>query len=244
MLRRTLAVLTPALFALPLLLTPASQVYADADMDGSVYSGLECKYLDSYADEGQMMAGGDVVYDSRLGIGNRRSRMDTQDGVYNMSVACPLPSLKGDDPMTPENEADMVAVAVVDGTVHADVTCWIETCRAGIGLGPNGQGGCNGNYMSGKSTNYTDQAPYTQPEKYITQNVDWLNLTAPMVPGTGSGEGREVPEAEGHLGKAYSHLRCTLPERDDESPEAPNVDGDDLPQGISYIQSYYVMGME
>ena len=32
MLRRTLSVLTPALFALPLLLTPTSQLYADADM--------------------------------------------------------------------------------------------------------------------------------------------------------------------------------------------------------------------
>ena len=237
MIQRTLT----ALFSLAVLILPASHLYADADMDGSVYSGLECKYLMSYAMEGQMMMGtsmddgdvdGDVVYNSRLGIGNRHPRVDeaVSDGNHSMKVTCPLPSLM---------EGDMVAVAVVDGTVFDDVTCWIETCRAGIGLGPNGQGSCNGGYMSGKSTNYADQPPYTQPEKYITQNVDWLNLTAPMDPETGSGQGREM--SEGTQGMPYSNLLCTLPERDDVSPEAPNVDGDDLPQGISYIQSYYVM---
>ena len=89
MLRRTLTVLTPALFALPLLFTPTSQVYADADMDKSVYSGLECKYLNSYAMEGQMMAGGDVVYDNRLGIGNSAERTLNEADPSNTAPATP-----------------------------------------------------------------------------------------------------------------------------------------------------------
>jgi hypothetical protein len=237
MVQRTLT----ALFSLAVLILPASHLYADADMMTSVYSGLECKYLDSYATEGQEMAGGDVVYHTRLGIGNNApasqpgaGEVSAEDAEYLMSVACPLPSL--------EMDAE-VRVAVIDGTVFDDVTCWIQSCRAGIGLGSNGQGGCTGSYMEGKSTNYKRQAPYTQSGNYITQNVDWLNLMAPMPPEIGTGLGREVPEAG--LGMHASSLICTLPERDDISPEAPAIrDGDSMPlteEGISYIQSYYVM---
>jgi hypothetical protein len=238
MVQRTLT----ALFSLAVLILPASHLYADADMMTSVYSGLECKYLDSYATEGQEMAGGDVVYHSRLGIGNlaERTRDEANPSMagdegdmrqYRMSVACPLPSLE---------YGDMVQVAVIDGTVYDDVTCWVQTCRAGIGLGSNGQGGCMNGASS--STHYVNQAPYTQHANYITQNVDWIAVMAKDGPGTGTEAGREM--SEGTQGKAYSHLLCTLPEQDDVSAEAPAIRDEDgmalSEEGISYIQSYYV----
>ena len=239
MLRRTLIVLTPALFALPLLLTPTSQVYADADMMGSVYSGLECKYLDSYAVEGQMMAGGDVVYDSRLGIGNNApasrpgaNGVSAEDAVYRMSVGCPLPAL---------TETDTVAVAVIDATVFDDVTCRVQSCVAGLGVGQHGVGAdmacTNGSIVSTNSR--TGQPPYTQPEKYITQNVDWLVLSVEL-PGDQPEAGLELPEP-GREDQHVSSLLCTLPEQDDMSPAAPGLaDQDRMDQGISYIQLYRV----
>ena len=256
MLRRTLTALTPALFALPLLLTPTSQVYADADMATSVYSGLECKYLETrwepdgddgklgrtvrgHAMEGQEMhAMGDVVYHSRLGIGNDASRMDTPNGDYQMIVGCPLPSLGGDD---------KVAVAVIDGTVFDDVTCRIQSCVAGIGVGPSGEGECADGAMRSSHVANATPGHTTQPEKYITQNVDWLTLPAPMPPDHMTKGDRQQPQV-GH-GAVWSHLLCTLPEQDDVSPEAPDLEDDEEPmdvgsnqgtQGISYIQSYYV----
>ena len=256
MLRRTLSVLTPALFALPLLLTPASQVYADADGMTSVYSGLECKYLETrwdadpdsptyqttlrgHATEGQEMAGGDVVYHTRLGIGNGRSEMDTPGRKYQMIVGCPLPSLM---------YGDEVAVAIIDGTVHDDVSCRIQSCVAGIGVGPSGEGACEDGDMRSSHVANATPGHTTQPAKYITQNVDWLTLPAPMAPDHMSKGDRHEPQVD--HGKAWSHLLCTLPEQDDVSPEAPDLEGDEEmntnqgTQGISYIQSYYVMGME
>ena len=256
MLRRTLAVLTPALFALPLLLTPASQVHADADMDGSVYSGLECKYLDSYAMEGQMMDGGDVVYHSRLGIGNNapRSRDEATpmatDGTgdtrqYRMKVGCPLPSFE-------EMEGGTVIVGVVDGTVFDDVTCYVKSCVVGLGILSGGEGGCIGeDKMVSTRANLGgfypgNPSPYTQGDNYITQNISWLKIEVGSLGNEDGGARNEVAEADGTLGKAYSHLICTLPERDDQSVAAPVLRGDDgMPlageeQGISYIQTYYV----
>jgi hypothetical protein len=132
MLRRTLSVLTPALFALPLLLTPTSQLYAD----DNVYSGIECKFLDDldhYANETQQM--GDVRYDPIYGMGNAADDMKgtnptSQD--YSMRVLCPLPPL--------DAEEDEVVVSVIDATLNDDVGCQIAACVSGIGQGTTGYG--------------------------------------------------------------------------------------------------------
>ena len=274
MLRRTLTALTPALFALPFLLTPASQVYADADGMTSVYSGLECRHLDArwgvvvpprptdqhthpdgtvhehdemptehleiehkgllptYAMEGQGMAGGDVLYHSRLGIGNTASAMNTPDGDYKLTVACPLPALQS---------ADEVAVAVIDGTVFDDVTCRVQSCVAGLGRDQFGVGSAACAEGTARSTNsQRGVAPYTQREKYITQNVDWLTLHV-VLPGYQPEEGLEVSEEPQRKDQHVSTLLCTLPEQDDISPEAPGLANQDrMDQGVSYIQLYRV----
>lgn len=272
MIRRILTVLTPALFALPLLLAPTSQVYADADGITSVYSGLECKYLMSYATEGQRemngvgmglsMMGGDVFYHPRLGIGNAAERSREEDdprnpdpsprpGIdpppgdtkqYRMTVACPLPSLM---------DGAEVAIAAIDGTVFDDVTCRVQSCVAGIGVGEGGEGGCidgppSSTHPAGSLQTQEEPLPYSQPEKYITQNVDWFVVEAPMAPDHVSKGNRREPFADPDLGEVYSHLLCTLPERDDVSPEAPGIypsmpNREHDKNGISYIQSYYVM---
>ena len=116
MVQRTLT----ALFSLAVLILPASQLYADSDATSSVYSGLECQYqenrwsptnkmeIPSYADMN------DVVYHSRLGIGNTAPDTRMPAGDYEMIVSCPLPSLM---------YGDEVVVAVIDGTV---------SCRCGM----------------------------------------------------------------------------------------------------------------
>ena len=239
MVQRTLT----ALFSLAILILPASQLYADSDGMTGVYSGLECQYMNSYANEGQAMAGGDVVYDSRLGIGNLAPRSRDEDAPamegdagdmrqYRMSAVCPLPALDADD---------TVAVAVIDATVFDDVTCRVQSCVAGLGVGPHGVG----NIMacatgSVRSTNArTLQPPYTQGEKYVTQNVDWLVLSV-MLPGDQPEQGLELPEP-GREDQHISSLMCTLPEQDDVSPTAPGLASQDrMDQGVSYIQLYRV----
>jgi hypothetical protein len=169
MLRRTLTVLTPALFALPLLLTPASQLYADADMDDSVYSGMECKYLDSYAMEGQMMDEGHVVYDNRLGIGNRAGRTLDEATPENIAPGTPeipakpatsttlatpaIPAtpppgdtrqyrMKVGCPLPSLENGGTVIVGVIDGTVFDRIECQARSCVVGLGLLSGGEGGC------------------------------------------------------------------------------------------------------
>ena len=259
MLRRTLTALAPVLFALPLLLTPTSQLYADGDSMSHTYAGSECKFVETiwddmgqmplrgYAMEGQEMAAGHVVYQSRLGIGNNASRMGTPNGDYNMFVSCPLPSV---------DMGDQVIVAVIDGTVFDDVTCRIQTCRTGIGIGAAGSGACTGGDSVSTSAAITPAGAtantgVAQGANYITQNSDFLVLDAPlqpMAPSTPSASfGLRTTQTPNIAdGAIASNLLCTLPEKDDESPTAPAIREQTPPnlplseQGISYIQSYYV----
>ena len=232
MVQRTLT----ALFSLAVLILPASHLHADADMDASVYSGLECEYQENRwkpAEDAQIPSHAgmdDVIYHSRLGIGNSRNRLDEEgtDGNHNMVVSCPLPSLE---------HGGTVEVAIIDATVFDYVSCQVQSCVAGIGVGTTGEGGCVDGPLGASNVFPPAQ---TQGNKYITQNVDWLTLTAlPMIDPTLDGGARPGP----YLGKGavYTHLLCTLPERDDVSPQAPGL-GSQMraEQGISYIQSYYV----
>ena len=268
MIQRTLT----ALFSLAVLILPASQLYADSDGMSSVYSGLECKYEGTRWDLGKpavaddpatanvdesmpaippglvMTYAGmdDVVYHSRLGIGNTAPRMDMEqsDGDHSMTVSCPLPSLMDDD---------VVIVGAIDGTVFDDVTCRIQSCVVGLGLGAGGEGKCADSVLA--STQF-DQAgfvnddgtsPVTQGPNYITQNISWIKLKAPDMTSINEGARNEVPESISlddlglGLGRVYSHLLCTLPEQDDVSPRAPGLAGQTREEmGISYIQSHYV----
>jgi hypothetical protein len=145
MVQRTLT----ALFSLAVLILPASQLYAD----DNVYSGVECKYIDSFADEGQMMVGGDVSYHPVYGMGNLAP--DDRGGTplasdYAMGVICPLPPL--------DIERDMVVVSVIDSTRNDDVACEIKACTPGIGGGETGTSGGLGQCESGglKSTRYSN----------------------------------------------------------------------------------------
>ncbi len=174
--------------------------------------------------EGQQM--GDVVYHTRLGIGSRMMMRDiTMPELDTMFVACPLPSL---------DNGDKVNVAVVDATQHGRVTCHVQTCRAGIGLGEVGEGACMDGYaQSTAPLPLPDgQIPYTQHDNYITQNVDWLEISA-MKPDSQRMEGREIPEAEGMKGMYNSHLLCVLPARDTD-PEAPGLPRSVDPNPIGY----------
>ena len=227
MIQRTLT----ALFSLAVLIFPVSHLYADADSMNSVYSGLECKYLDSYAMEGQMMAGGDVVYHDRLGIGNNAERtrdepddppQDTRQ--YKMSVACPLPPLEG---------GTKVAVATIDATVYDSVACQIQSCVAGIkgmdGEGEGAEGECNNSPWSRQTKNEDATDPHpSRLASYITQNVDWITISAMEPPDAESNDDRHevyVPPLAGEdYGKHWSHLICVLPERDDVS-QAPPTEG-------------------
>ena len=254
MVQRTLT----ALFSLAVLIFPASHLYADADMMSSVYSGLECKYEDSrwkppvpaesmpprlvmtYADMD------DVVYHSRLGIGNTAPRMDLEqtDGDHSMTVSCPLPSLMA---------GDVVIVGAIDGTVFDDVTCRVQSCVVGLGIGAGGEGNCMDSALA--STHFdqagfvsdTNTSPVTQGNNYITQNISWIRLKAPDMTSIDRNARNEVPEStdpDGSLGRVYTHLLCQLPERDDVSPTAPAIRNESgmalSEEGVSYIQSYYV----
>ena len=234
MVQRTLT----ALFSLAVLILPASQLYADADGMTSVYSGSECTFQESrWNPDDQMLvityAGiDDVVSHSRLGIGNAvPSSMGPTDAEYKLTVSCPLPALEADS---------KVAVAVIDGTVFDDVTCRVQSCVAGLGIGLYGVGSSACSDGSERSTNSrTQQAPYTQGDKYITQNVDWLVLDVAL-PGNQPEEGLELPEP-GREDQHISSLLCTLPEQDDQSPTAPGLASQDrMYQGVSYIQLYRV----
>ena len=181
MLRRTLTVLTPALFALPLLLTPTSQLHADDNR----YSGSECEYREtrwnaataaeemSYAHPGITATGGDVVYHPALGIGNDAPSDRTPAGNYLMFVRCPLPPL-----MT----GQQVVVAIIDNTPEDDVSCRIQSCAPGIGIGTAGEyTNCNQSPDVGSnSANASDG--YTQDKEHITLNVDFLTIEAPAAP--------------------------------------------------------------
>ena len=262
MVQRTLT----ALFSLAVLIFPASQLYADSDGMSGVYSGLECQYEDSRwmppvpddpatedVDESkpprlvETYAGmDDVLRHSRLGIGNMAPRTDEAqtDGDHSMTVSCPLPSLMGDD---------VVIVGAIDGTVFDDVTCRIQSCVVGLGVGAGGEGNCMDSPLS--STHYdqagfvtdTGTSPVTQGANYITQNISWIRLKAPDMTSIDRQARNEVPEStdpDGSLGRVYTHLLCQIPEQDDVSAKAPALrDAEGMilsEEGVSYIQSYYV----
>ena len=264
MVQRTLT----ALFSLAVLILPASQLYADSDGMSSVYSGLECKYEGTRWDLGKpavaddpatanvdesmpaippglvMTYAGmdDVVYHSRLGIGNTAPRMDMEqsDGDHSMTVSCPLPSLM---------DGDVVIVGAIDGTVFDDVTCRIQSCVVGLGIGAGGEGKCDDGSIASTHANRagfvddSNTSPVTQGANYITQNISWIKLKAPNMASINEGARNEVPESirPDDLGRVYSHLLCTLPEQDDVSPRAPGLVGQTREEmGISYIQSHYV----
>lgn len=234
MIQRTLI----ALFSLAVLVLFTPQLYADSDSMSSVYSGLECKYQDARWDPKSMMEVmtyaemKDVVYHSRLGIGNTALASQGSDPEverYDLTVSCPLPSMMPDD---------QVVVAIIDGTVHDDVACRVQSCVAGIGAGSAGEGGCEDGFL--KSSDHIDPT-YTQSGKYITQNVDWIMVPAPQTLMSVNKGSRRVPYTMPDLGEVYSHLICTIPEQDDVSPHAPGIATQmRAEQGISYIQSYYV----
>ena len=268
MIQRTLT----ALFSLAVLILPASQLYADSDAMSSVYSGLECKYENDRWDLGKpavaddpatanvdesipaippglvMTYAGmdDVVYHTRLGIGNTAPRMDMEqsDGDHSMTVSCPLPSLM---------DGDVAIVGTIDGTVFDDVTCRIQSCVVGLGIGAGGEGKCDDGSIASTHANragFVDDSktsPVTQGANYITQNISWLRLKAPDVQNEDRGARNEDPESDNPtapgpgLGEVYTHLLCTLPEQDDVSPTAPGLAGQMRGEmGVSYIQSYYV----
>jgi hypothetical protein len=274
MVQRTLT----ALFSLAVLILPASQLYADSDMMTSVYSGLECKYEDDRWDLGKPAVAddpatanvdesmpaiparlimtyaemADVVSHTRLGIGNNAPRTDLAqtDGDHSMTVSCPLPSLGKDDMGNPDY---VVIVGVIDGTVFDDVTCRVQSCVVGLGIGAGGEGNCKDSTPASTHANRAgfvstaQTSPVTQGANYITQNISWLRLEAPDVQNIDRGARNEDPESDSgvvakqSLGAVYTHLLCTLPEQDDVSPTAPGLYGqmrDEM--GTSYIQSYYV----
>jgi hypothetical protein len=250
MIQRTLT----ALFSLAVLILPASQLYADSDVMSSVYSGLECKYErdrwmppvqdDPATDMDESMSArlvmtyammDDVVYHSRLGIGNDAPRMDMDqtDGDHSLTLSCPLPSL---------DYGTVVIVGAIDGTVFDDVTCRIQSCVVGLGIGSGGEGNCADSTPGSTHADgagFGASSPFTQGANYITQNISWLKLRAPDMTAIDAGVRQGDPE-EG-LGRVYTHLLCQIPERDDVSPTAPGLAGqmrDEM--GTSYIQSYYV----
>jgi hypothetical protein len=252
MVQRTLT----ALFSLAVLILPVSHLYADADDMTGVYSGLECHYEearwmppvqdDPATDMDESMSArlvetyagmDDVVRHSRLGIGNIAPRMaalkEDGDGDHSLTVSCPLPSL---------DYGTVVIVGAIDGTVFDDVTCRIQSCVVGLGIGSGGEGNCADSTPGSTHADgagFGASSPFTQGANYITQNISWLKLRAPDMTAIDAGVRQGDPE-EG-LGRVYTHLLCQIPERDDVSPTAPGLAGqmrDEM--GTSYIQSYYV----
>ncbi len=264
MLRRTLTILTPTFFALSVLLLPASQVHAD----DNVYSGLECQYqqADSFANEGQEMKDGDVVYDKIHGIGNLASDTygtNPAEENYSMRVTCPLPPL--------DRDTQYVVVSVVDSTRNDDVSCQIFSCTPGIGGGETGigLGSCRGGglvatrHSNNPADGYTNsasgpEADMGNPEAgpgaaHVTQNADFLtfnrlndngmrNNRLPERPEVGAGALRHpfvsIHSSPGTLPDHTTYvLECTIPERSTALATSTT-------EGISYIQSYSVLDMD
>ena len=167
MLRRTLTALTPALFALPFLLTPASQVYADGAHGGmgDVYSATECKvdikasnhpdpmgireHLQMDAPSGMMVGG--AQYNTMY---NRGGSTDAPNLKGITNTARSTDSWYGGDAVDEklaivvncplpvlDLTADSVVVTVVDGTAQGNVTCRLRACDGGVGVGGAGTTG-------------------------------------------------------------------------------------------------------
>ena len=230
-----------------------------ADGMTSVYSGLECKYEDDRWDPDDGNASQDLRRDGRCSLPYSswdweyrttydRCPKDSTDGDYSMTVSCPLPSLYG----------EVVIVGVIDGTVFDDVTCRVQSCVVGLGIGAGGEGNCKDSTPASTHANRAGflqssdtTSPVTQGANYITQNISWIRLEAPDVQNEDHGARNEDPESDNPtapgpgLGEVYTHLLCTLPEQDDVSPTAPGLASQMRDQqGISYIQSYYVDMMD
>ncbi len=249
MIRRTLTALTPALFALPFLLTPASQVYADADGMSSIYSATECK-VDADNDEGRT---GDARYRTNYNPGGPVPNLK---GITNMSdsgdvvVNCPLPHL---DPGG-DGDLDPVTVTIVDGTAKDNVSCSLRACDGGVGTGRAGTTGrCTQSlWRSSNSDNYADG--YTaivgaDKRNHVSDDVDFItfNYQTELATNDTSKENSPFSADLAMMGmpgddSALVHpdlnpvdfsLVCVIPEQDVDQVGINT-------HGYSYIQSYAV----
>lgn len=247
MLRRTLTVLTPALFALPLLLTPASQVYADADGMNSVYSATECK-VDANAqwtgDAHYLTSYSSPPAPNLKGITNM-ARSDDSLSRDAVVVNCPLPVL---DPTM-----DSVVVTIVDGTAQDNVACRLRACDGGVGVGDAGTtGSCvDSIWRVSTSANSADgYTPVVEPghdSNHVSGDLDFITFNYTTEIGTNSISA--FADGVAMLGMAgpssnLSHpglnlvdfsLECVIPAQD-VNQEAAGINT----HGYSYIQSYAV----
>ena len=263
MLRRTLAVLTPALFALPLLLTPTSQLYADADGMASVYSAMECIVDEDHPTP----SNGQALYRTNYGPGRYQdSQSPPADPVPNLKgitniepstghasnrviVNCPLPRLDKDD---------MVVVTIVDGTAQDDVVCRLRACDGGVGIGSAGTtGGCEeSRWLASNSSNgndgYTPVVPPAKPYNYVSTDLDFLTFNYPTAIGTNSISafvaavgmlGTSQPKSNlthPELNPVDFSLVCVIPAQDTNQVTAGPGRAGINTYGYSYIQSYEV----
>lgn len=227
-----------ALFSLAMFTLFASHLQAADDM---VFSGQECEYQEARYSRpwtepnsphreymNPSTEKDDILYHGRFGISHVSD--------MRMYVRCPLPNL---------TSSDQVTVAVIDGTAKDDVTCRIQVCIPGIGVGPHGQDAdsCSEGYYANTRSNDPGNDGYTQDELHVTQNVDLLHFKEKAgslmdgVPATPSysttAGGRRIAQSGMNTPGVYT-LECTLPVQDMDRMTSPT-------QGMSYIQSYYVV---